>query len=123
MSRGLGRVQLSIRAFIAERALGFRLVKTDDFCGAAFQTAVVTKSQRRAVLRAIKRMTSTGALPYRLERLDDHRQWWIRNYSEAPLSPKRKRRSSSKIAAVVRMLGSDKQGERDAAVLAMQRLL
>jgi hypothetical protein len=137
MAAGQGRVQRAIQSFIAERTSAlleerdseYRVssVTTADLCGAAFNTAVVTKAQRVAVLRALKQIDIKKGMPpnTHIVRQRNRRQWFIvyDEYSAPPKQPKRKSRRNTKLAAVVRMLGSDKQGERDAALLAMQRVM
>lgn len=135
MTAGRGRVQRAVRAFITERIAAadgmICIITTDHLCEAAFQTDVITKSQRVAVLRVMKHMwqnnrTLNGLPPNLCLRSSNRREWKIAQIDEEYVaSPKAakapRRRSSSKLAAIIRMLRSNQQGERDAAVLALQR--
>jgi hypothetical protein len=123
MSRGLGRVERAIKTLFAERGAFLVQISTEEVCRVVFNTPEVTKAQRVAVLRAMKQMVQHGTIKRfmppntRIVRSFNRRFWFIQDNATKQKKP------STKLASVVRLLGSDKQGERDAAVLAMQRLM
>jgi hypothetical protein len=131
MSKGPGRVQramLELFSTLDTREENFIQVTTKDFCRVVFETEQVTKAQQVSVLRVIKRLPDGSPLPgaplWRIQRASSGRFWFLERAMPAP-PPQRqpKPKVDRKLAAALRLLASNHPGERDAALLAAQRLL
>ncbi len=134
MSIGHGSVSRGVIDFIVGAcAISYReefVTTTEQICRAVYRRAEVTKDQRSSVLRAIRRLPSwrvpqTGG--WTMVRQHNRRGWLFiappSNYSPADPERVETKSSGGKIASAIRMLTAETPGERDAAVLAVSRLL
>ncbi len=126
MSRGAGRVERTLLAWV--NTPGLLKATTEELCRAVFETTQVTKSQRVSLLRVMRRFPDGSTLPgpamLSIFRTRNKRSWLF--FGPATTSPSKRTRKTStdrKLASALRLLASNHSGERDAALLAAQRLL
>jgi hypothetical protein len=135
MAEGLGRIQRAVLACISDAiathpGADFDMT-TADVVRAVYGTDRASKSQRVAVLRVLRRLPN-GPLPgvagWYWVRHGNRRAWSLlapqpQIHQSVPPPSRPLPRHDGRLAAAMRLLASDKPGERDSALLAAGRLL
>jgi hypothetical protein len=135
MADGLGKVQRAVLTCISDAIVAhgnndFDLT-TGAIVKAVYGTEAPSKSQRVAVLRVLRRLPNgplPGAAGWYWVRHSNRRGWALlapqpqQAQGEPPPSTPLPRQDG-RLAGAMRLLGSSSPGERDAALLACNRLL